>query len=157
MRPDPIESRPFFRPEAEQYRRLRSFGSIDLFRPLPVRLVTLLPLGALMMVMLIAVNLRVAPRVELAASPALMANDGLELLLTTGDPHYFQVGGKIKLIGASGRISGARITSAIAVRCTVPTRSSHCLRIQIKALTSLPIEPLVAVRGVPRKLFSLSS
>ncbi|WP_343650763.1 hypothetical protein [Stenotrophomonas sp.] len=155
MRPDPLHNRPFFRPEAEAYRRFRHLGAIALFRPLPVRLLAVVPLIALAVAGMAAASLTLVPRAELR-SAAWGGTAGVQLVIDSDKASYFHTGDEIELL-RDNQIQGvARIEAIVPMVC--PTGSSgtgrgHCLQIRarshalIAAGTPLP----TSVRGAPRR------
>ncbi len=155
MRPDPLPTRPFFRPEAEQFRRFRHLGSIALFRPLPLRLLALVPLVAVALAGAGAATLQIAPHADLQAT-AVVSGNALQLLLAPGNQRYFRPGDDIQLMQGTALQGTAHIEDTAPAAC--PPRpgaisKASCLRILARwnPHGAQAATPPTSVRGAPRR------
>lgn len=123
MRPDPLPDRPFFRREAESYRRLRHLGEIILFRPLSLRLVTLYPLlvvaGLALAMSQVELRLRFVGLLEEPPGAS-----SLRLLLDPGAAAHVAPGDRVALrvAGAAERVHGS-IAALTDVACSRVARA----------------------------------
>lgn len=152
MRPDNLQDRPFFRPEAESYRRQRHLGDIIMFRPLSLRLVTLYPLVVVALFLVAISQLELRLRfVALAEEISAQAGE-VSVFLEPSAAESFRPGDSIELRfeGAAERAHGS-ITRAAVVPCSEQAHAfllsrSHaapqrCLRITVTTSAARAVAP----------------
>ena len=138
MRPEPVRDRAFFRPEAEEYRRLRNLGDIILLRPLSLRLVTWVPV--LIVALLVLALSRLEYRsmfVALAEQPSASL-EALRLSLAPGAAEPLRRGDEIewRIAGTAERSRGV-ITELATGPCSREARAfsrtsaPECLQVTI--------------------------
>lgn len=166
MRPAPVNAKPFFRPEAENYRRLRHLGEIELFRSLPLRMIAAVPLVFATLLGLAAFSLRVSPQVDLTAAAAALEGGAVGMTLGPGNAGFFAAGETVELIiGADRHGQPARVLDAGPVPCpqarTPASSSSPCLRLSVQPLTpagsTAPrLSAISSVRAAPHRYFAFA-
>ncbi len=104
----PLKGRSLFRPEVEQYRRLRHFGEISLVRPLPLRLVALVPLLVVAVLGFALSRLSFQPMFVALVEQAPEPGQGLRLSLEPALARNLRRGDEVelRLAGAAERSRG---------------------------------------------------
>lgn len=104
----PLKGRSLFRPEVEQYRRLRHFGEISLVRPLPLRLVALVPLLFVAVLGFALSRLSFQPMFVALLEHAPAQGQGLRLSLEPATAQHLHRGEEIelRLAGSAERSRG---------------------------------------------------
>lgn len=171
MRPAPVNAKPFFRPEAEDYRRLRHLGEVELFRPLSVRMIAALPLLCVAVLGVIAMSIKVAPKVDLVEVATVLERGRIALTLNPTDEVYFVPGDRVELIGvdASGSVPALILTTTqIACPSFSPTEPSRrmpsaqsCMALTLRLLAHAgsgedPVS-ISSVRAAPRRYFAFAN
>lgn len=172
MRPQPVNAKPFFRPEAENYRRLRHLGEIELLRSLPLQIVAALPLLSVAVLGAIAMSIRAAPQVELMAGAVALEGGALELILGPGNQSYFAPGDRVRLVAADvADDESARVLTAASTACppqlaaatrllpqpTVTPRTCLALTLQpvVHAGRTIAADSIRSVRAEPRRYLDI--
>jgi hypothetical protein len=164
-RPPPIADRPLFRPEAEQFRQQRHLGTIILFRPVAVRLLTLVPLAISALLVLVAAPLTVRPRFAgLADAPA--GGDHVTLTVDAGAAGAIQPRDRVTVeITEPVTTVPGTVISRNVVDCRTQTQAAllfgtqprRCLALELALDAPLPqrrTSPLVQVRAATRSYLS---
>jgi hypothetical protein len=151
MRPEPLKDRPFFRPEAESHRRLRHLGDVILFRPLPLKLVTLYPVLVVAVLVFalsqVALRLRFVGVMEETPGPG----ETLRLALDQSAAASLRRGDRIelRLAGSAARRPGtiaelAPIPCSRLARALLPTHAQaappDCLQVTVATDSSGAME-----------------
>jgi hypothetical protein len=166
-RPAPIADRPLFRPEAERFRQQRHLGTIVVFRPVSVRLLTLVPLVISGLLVLAAARVTVRRSVTgLITEPATA--DHTTVLLEAGAAATIQLRDHVTIETAEplAAVEGT-VVSAEAVDCCAPPLSAlafgacsqrrPCLAVQLALQAALPDQrtsSLVTIRATGKSYLS---
>lgn len=164
MRPAPVNAKPFFRPEAENYRRLRHLGEIELFRSLPLRMIALVPLLFAALLAVAAMSLRVSPQVDLTTGAAALDGGAIGMTLGPGNSAFFASGETVELIAGTDRHGQpARVLDANPIACPQARASASptCLRLNVRPLPrpghAAPlVGAITSVRAAPHRYFAFA-
>ena len=143
MRPEDVGGKPFFRREAENYRLLRHLGEINLFRPMPVRLITLFPITIVGAFAFALLQLQVRKQFETRAAAVQQGNDRLQMILPAEASRYFERGDVIDISNDDTKATvHASVISAAPAECgagVLPSAdaSSSCLVLQVHLHSNL--------------------
>ncbi len=167
MRPDDVAGKPFYRREAENYRLLRHLGEVNLHRPMPVRLIALLPLAVVGAFVLALSHLQVRKQFDSQATATSQGNDQVRMILTAEAFPYFEKGDVIDISARHTKATvSASVISKARIQCTaqLPPSTAEppwCTALEVR----LPSNPQAAttaglltgvnqVRSVPRRYIS---
>ena len=163
MRPDDVGGKPFFRREAENYRLFRHLGEISLFRPMPVRLITLLPVAIVGAFAFAVLQLQVRKQFETQVGAVHQRGNQLQMILPAEASRYFEQGDVIDISkgGTKATVRASVISSAPAECATQLSpsadASSSCLALRVHLPSNLPASTTASllsgtnqVRSAPR-------